>query len=152
MTRSDARDLERQLKEQIKERAAQFDPLLAEQLKSGGALASKARGGSKAEAAASPGADGDAGEVLARPFEARIEASRLDGRPALVLDYAAARRGGVADLLWGPLLGMRDELREVSSSSSGSSSSSSSSSGSSSSGMRDELREVSTQVSTWVGA
>ena len=79
MTRSDARDLERQLKDQIKERAAQFDPLLAEQLKSGGALASKARGGSKAEAAASPGADGDAGEVLARPFEARIEASRLDG-------------------------------------------------------------------------
>jgi hypothetical protein len=30
-----------------------------------------------------------------------------------VLDYAAAERGGVADLLWGPLLGMRDELREV---------------------------------------
>ena len=123
VTRSDARDLERQLKEQIKERAAEFDPLLAEQLKSGGALASKGRGGRKAEAAASPGADGDAGEVLARPFEARIEASRLDGRPALVLDYAAARRGGVADLLWGPLLGMRDELREVS-----------------------------TQVSTWVSA
>ena len=121
VTRSDARDLERQLKEQIKERAAQFDPLLAEQLKTGGALAPKARGGSKAEAAgaeaaatARPVADGGAGEVLARPFEARIEASRLDGRPALVLDYAAARRGGVADLLWGPLLGMRDELREVS--------------------------------------
>merc|ERR1740139_1944302 len=35
-TRSDSRELERQLKEQIKERAAQFDPLLAEQLKSGG--------------------------------------------------------------------------------------------------------------------
>jgi len=30
-----------------------------------------------------------------------------------VLDYAAAKRGGVGDLLWGPLLGMRDELREV---------------------------------------
>ena len=30
-----------------------------------------------------------------------------------MLDYAAAKRGGVGDLLWGPLLGMRDELREV---------------------------------------
>ena len=30
-----------------------------------------------------------------------------------VLDYAAARRGGVGDLLWGPLFGMRDELREI---------------------------------------
>tara|TARA_B100000795_G_scaffold9996_1_gene7039 strand:- start:3423 stop:3752 length:330 start_codon:yes stop_codon:yes gene_type:complete len=83
VTRSDARDLERQLKDQIKERAAQFDPLLAEQLKSGGALV-KGYGGGKAEAAgaeaaAGAGAGGDAGEVRARPFEARIEASRLDG-------------------------------------------------------------------------
>ena len=42
------------------------------------------------------------------PFEARISVSRYDGKPALVLDYAP---GG--SFLWGTVLGMRDELREV---------------------------------------
>ena len=45
-----------------------------------------------------------------RGFSARADTSALDGRPALVLDYAAR---DVGDLLWGRVLGMRDELREV---------------------------------------
>jgi short-subunit dehydrogenase len=42
-------------------------------------------------------------------FTATVQPSWLDGRPALVLDYDIA--GG--SVVWGRLLGMRDELREV---------------------------------------
>ena len=51
-------------------------------------------------------------QVRKRGFAARIEPSRLDGKPALVLDYGAGG-AGAADALWGKVLGMRDELREV---------------------------------------
>ena len=44
----------------------------------------------------------------ARDFKWSIADSNYDGRPALVLDYAAA-----GEPLWGRVLGMRDELREV---------------------------------------
>ncbi|KAH8068164.1 3-oxo-behenoyl-CoA reductase [Aureococcus anophagefferens] len=59
------------------------------------------------------GPDGDganrfAGGVAGRPFRYAVEASRLDGKPALVLNYAAA-----GDRLWGTTLRMRDELREL---------------------------------------
>merc|ERR1712094_87796 len=46
-----------------------------------------------------------------RGFAARVDDSALDGRPCLVLDYADASCG---DMVWGRVLGMRDELREVS--------------------------------------
>ena len=51
------------------------------------------------------------GGALRRGFGARVAPSALDGRPALVLDYAAPR---VGDAVWGRGAGMRDELREVS--------------------------------------
>ena len=59
------------------------------------------------------GPDGDganrfAGGVAGRPFRYGVELSRLDGKPALVLNYAAA-----GDRLWGTTLRMRDELREL---------------------------------------
>ena len=59
------------------------------------------------------GPDGDganrfAGGVAGRPFRYGVEASRLDGKPALVLNYAAA-----GDRLWGTTLRMRDGLREL---------------------------------------
>ena len=41
-------------------------------------------------------------------FVARLDASALDGQPALILDYAAA-----GTPIWGRLVGMRDELRQV---------------------------------------
>ena len=50
------------------------------------------------------------GGVLRRGFGARVASSALDGRPALVLDYAAPR---VGDVVWGRGVGMRDEIREV---------------------------------------
>lgn len=49
------------------------------------------------------------GPMRSRRFRADVSPSLLDDRPALVLDYAA--EGG--DVLWGRILGMRDELREV---------------------------------------
>ena len=44
----------------------------------------------------------------ARSFKATVQPSWFDGRPALVLEYDQGD-----SLLWGTLLGMRDELREV---------------------------------------
>ncbi|CAE7372078.1 ark1 [Symbiodinium natans] len=45
-----------------------------------------------------------------RGFAARVAASQLDHQPALVLDYSDPEHG---DVLWGQILFMRDELREV---------------------------------------
>ena len=45
-------------------------------------------------------------------FTARVDASRLDGRPALILEYPN-KGTGAGDSFWGRTLGMRDELREV---------------------------------------
>lgn len=59
-------------------------------------------------------ADGGSGANLfergppRRAFRASVAPSTLDGRPVLSLDYAAA-----GEPLWGTVLGMRDELREV---------------------------------------
>ena len=47
------------------------------------------------------------GGALRRGFGARVAPSTLDGRPALVLDYAPR----VGDAVWGRGAGMRDELR-----------------------------------------
>eukprot|EP00633_Aureoumbra_lagunensis_P013000 CAMPEP_0197359844 /NCGR_PEP_ID=MMETSP0893-20130614/59695_1 /TAXON_ID=44058 ORGANISM="Aureoumbra lagunensis, Strain CCMP1510" /NCGR_SAMPLE_ID=MMETSP0893 /ASSEMBLY_ACC=CAM_ASM_000539 /LENGTH=73 /DNA_ID=CAMNT_0042880245 /DNA_START=187 /DNA_END=405 /DNA_ORIENTATION=- len=41
-----------------------------------------------------------------RPFWAAIAPSKLDGQDALVLQYTG--------LVWGKLIGMRDEIREIS--------------------------------------
>ena len=51
-----------------------------------------------------------AGSQVIQCFGAEIAASSIDGGPALVLDYSAPHS---ADGLWGGVLGMRDELREV---------------------------------------
>ena len=51
-----------------------------------------------------------AGERCVRTFGTQIAPSALDGRPALVLDYAQLGHG---DGLWGNVMGMRDELREI---------------------------------------
>eukprot|EP00439_Symbiodinium_sp_Y106_P066688 s3114_g10.t3 len=50
------------------------------------------------------------GRFESRGFAARVAASQLDDRPALVLDYGDPEHG---DVLWGRILFMRDELREV---------------------------------------
>ena len=50
------------------------------------------------------------GQKRARRFGTEIAISRLDGKLALVLDYSAPHSG---DSLWGGVVGMRDELREV---------------------------------------
>ena len=46
-----------------------------------------------------------------RGFGATIGLSRLDGRPCLVLDYSHKEHGD--SLVWGGVMRMRDELREV---------------------------------------
>ena len=46
-----------------------------------------------------------------RGFGATIGPSRLDGRPCLVLDYSHKEHGD--SLVWGGVMRMRDELREV---------------------------------------
>eukprot|EP00965_Chrysotila_dentata_P111983 3703126-Pleurochrysis_carterae.AAC.2 len=48
--------------------------------------------------------------VEKRGFACSISSSSLDGKDCLVLDYADAENG---DLVWGKLIGMRDEIREV---------------------------------------
>lgn len=50
------------------------------------------------------------GEARLRTFRPGVESSLLDGQPCLALDYGADD----CDAFWGGLLGMRDELREVS--------------------------------------
>ncbi|CAE7193577.1 ark1 [Symbiodinium sp. CCMP2592] len=50
------------------------------------------------------------GRFESRGFAASVAASQLDDRPALVLDYGDPEHG---DVLWGRILFMRDELREV---------------------------------------
>ena len=41
-------------------------------------------------------------------YEMRIGPSHLDGKPALILDYSKGD-----SLVWGSIMGMRDEIREV---------------------------------------
>lgn len=50
------------------------------------------------------------GDGRLRPFKATVEPSLLDGQPCLALVYGYSE----GDALWGGVLGMRDELREVS--------------------------------------
>ena len=111
ITRRDAKTMERQLEQLIVEKKAKYDPLLQELLES------RARPDTapahEGQASEAPAESEDAPpELRRRSFEARLENSRLDGRPALVLDYGA-KGEGVGDALWGRVLGMRDELREV---------------------------------------
>lgn len=111
VTSSDARELERLIREQAREQKALRDPLMRELAQTSEGDRAKRTAAIRAPPAAR--ADGVAQEERRLlPFAARIEPSRLDGRPALVLDYAVGGRG-LADGLWGRVMGMRDELREV---------------------------------------
>lgn len=112
VTSSDARELERQFYEQKREQQAMYDPLMQEQMKAERTAAEREADQADAAADAAAYAESAGEEVRKRGFAARIEPSRLDGKPALVLDYGAGG-AGAADALWGKVLGMRDELREV---------------------------------------
>ena len=118
ITSSAGAELERVLKQQLREQRALSDPLLRQTI--AGEL--QQRGGEATAVATSDSVRrqqaGESGTLEAEPelrrrsFTARIEPSRLDGRPALVLDYGAQGEGK-GGFWWGSLLGMRDELREV---------------------------------------
>lgn len=114
ITSSDAREIERLIREQVRELKALNDPLMRDlqgisekDVAAAAAAAAEAAAKSAAEAAATAGE-----EEQLRSFEALIGPSRLDGQPALILDYAAEGEGR-SDVLWGKVLGMRDEIREV---------------------------------------
>jgi len=124
VTSSDAREIERLIREQVRYQKATIDPLMREMIEEAEGFsleegakraaaeraAATARDLASADDAAADGAGGCTERRL-RPFTARIDASRLDGRPALVLEYSEG--GGAVDAFWGRLLGMRDEVREV---------------------------------------
>ena len=116
ITSSDSKELVRLIREQMLEQRARLDPLLSSLMKLQGRDAASSeeeweekkaalQGSSAAEAQATP-------ELRCRGFEASIGESRLDGRPALVLDYSANGEG-LGDAIWGKLLGMRAEVREA---------------------------------------
>jgi len=120
LTGRGARELERLTHEQIRARKALSDPLMlqlmAEERQESVEAVLASSEGAEAEREARcaalrvPEDDTDASdEVRGCPFEMRIDASRLDGKSALILDYGTAQ----GDRLWGGVLGMRDELREV---------------------------------------
>ena len=115
ITSSDSKELIRLIREQMLEQRARLDPLLSSLMKMQGRDEESSeeeweerkaalQGSSTAEAEAAP-------ELRCRGFEASISESRLDGQPALVLDYSNGE--GVGDAIWGKLLGMRAEVREV---------------------------------------
>jgi len=118
ITSSAGGELERVLNQQLREQRALSDPLLRQSM--AGEL--QQRGGQSTAVATSDSVRrqqaGESGALEAEPelrrrsFTARIEPSRLDGRPALILDYGA-QGDGKGDFWWGSVLGMRDELREV---------------------------------------
>ena len=111
LTSSDAREMQARAREETRRRKALYDPLM----RSMDPLLAEPPPTDEMEmgAAASAAAPEEVREEgRCRNFEARIEASHLDGQPALVLDYDA-QGDGKHDALWGRALGMRDELREV---------------------------------------
>ena len=119
VTSSDAREIERLIREQVRYQKAVIDPPLREQIESSEGLsleegASRAADERAAAVAAASAAVASVGEEERRSlaFTARVDASRLDGRPALILEYSN-KGTGAGDSFWGSTLGMRDELREV---------------------------------------
>ena len=108
VTSSDAREIERQIRMQVLEKKAAMDPLLRAQLDEKKA----AIGPKDIQRPIGTTANAALPEGACRPFELKIEASRLDGQPCLVLDYGVSGEG-LGDALWGGVLGMRDEIREV---------------------------------------
>ena len=116
VTRGDAKEIERVIREQVWQRKAQMDPLMLQLMEESGSSVltpeeAEARLAELQQASAAAGAEAPE-EVSCRSFTYAIEPSRLDGKPCLVLDYAAGGEGA-GDTLWGRVLGMRDELREV---------------------------------------
>ena len=115
---SDAKEIERLIREQVRYQRAQVDPLLREQieeaegvsLEAGAQRAADERARAITEAAGAAAA-AEEPERRRLTFAARIGASRLDGQPALILEYGGGE--GTGDAFWGRLLGMRDEIREV---------------------------------------
>jgi len=120
VTSSDAREIERLIREQVRYQKAQVDPLMRRMIEGadGFSLEEGAKRAADKRAAAiiaserAAASTGPANpEVSCRPFTARLDMSRLDGRPALILEYSQGE--SLADFFWGRVLGMRDELREV---------------------------------------
>jgi len=111
ITNSDAKEIERQIRLKVLEKKAEMDPLLKAQLEQQ-KVAEGSTVSESSSAGAGDGASTDVAERGCRPFTYRIDDSRLDGRPCLVLEYATTGCTG-GDALWGPVLGMRDEIREV---------------------------------------
>jgi len=111
VTRDEQRALQEQIRADMLERKAEFDPLMRELMEQS---PDEARAQSLAAERRAVAADAQArrSELRRRPFEARIGPSRLDGKPALILDYSVGGESA-GDALWGRVMGMRDELREV---------------------------------------
>ena len=85
-----------------------MDPLLKAQLEQQ-KVAEGSTVSESSSAGAGDGASTDVAERGCRPFTYRIDDSRLDGRPCLVLEYATTGCTG-GDALWGPVLGASDYL------------------------------------------
>jgi len=127
LSSGDAKEIEHFIGEQVRYKKAALDPLMRELVESQEGFTVE-EGQRRAEAARQAAierrasANDDADEKRARRFEARIDTSQLDGQPALILDYGGgaaedadvdATPRSAGDRLWGPVLGMRDEVREV---------------------------------------
>lgn len=111
VTRDEARALEEQIRADMLQRKAEFDPLMREQMAQSPKEAEEQARAAERRAVAAD-AQVSRSELRRRPFEARIGPSQLDGKPALILDYSAGGESA-GDALWGRVMGMRDELREV---------------------------------------
>lgn len=112
VTRDEALALEDDIRADMLQRKAEFDPLLREMMEEEVDKTAEEQSRAAERRAAAAGVQASRSELRRRPFEAKIGPSLLDGKPALILDYSAGGESA-GDALWGRVMGMRDELREV---------------------------------------